>query len=162
VIVAVNLSPDGAQVVERAVLTVCKLLDSGSGAVSGRGLPNVDLSRPKSETAVTSEQQMLEALAEYRIEVDRLATLLEKANAEVVEVSSRTFLDADHRRRLEVLIEQQHSEISRLNETIDQVRALRDFAEWTGRATVGNRPEGSVRTTDLTRALETARGQDSQ
>ena len=87
------------------------------------------------------------------VEIDRLAMLLSQAEAALAAVQSAGFLDVDHRQRLESLILQQQAEISRLNATLDRVRALVDLAQWAGRA-VGPDAGSTVRIDDLSRALD--------
>jgi len=62
------------------------------------------------------------------------------------------FLDDGHRQRLEALILQQDAQISALQDTLDRVRAVRDLAQWAERTVNGN-GEGSVKTSDLNKAL---------
>jgi len=86
-------------------------------------------------------------------EIDRLAVSLAQSQSDLEAAQSAGFLDGDHRHRLESLILQQDAEISRLNATLDRVRALVDLSQWAGRA-VGPDAGSTVRVDDLSRALD--------
>lgn len=155
VIVAENLADEAVAVaIEQAVRAACEVVGSSTPRRPVPAPPASDGCGPDPLQAAGSEDQLLEALFTCRVEIDRLATLLEAAENELAGISSRTFLDAEHRQRLEAMVEQRDDEISRLMETIDRVRALRDFAEWAARAPSAGSSGASVRTSDLTHALD--------
>ncbi len=92
-------------------------------------------------------------VSDAAVEIDRLTVSLSQAEAALAAAQSAGFLDADHRQRLESMILQQEAEISRLNATLDRVRALVDLSQWAGRA-VGPDAGSTVRIDDLSRALD--------
>ncbi len=92
-------------------------------------------------------------VSDAAVEIDRLAVSLAQAEAALATAQSAGFLDGDHRHRLESLIIAQEAEISRLNATLDRVRALVDLSQWAGRA-VGPDAGSTVRIDDLSRALD--------
>lgn len=95
-----------------------------------------------------TRQFVSEALAS----IDSLAAALAAADRQLSINSELAFLDGGHRQRLESLIEQQQGTISRLNATLDRVRATTDLAQWAAAFT--DRPTAvSVPVDDLKRAL---------
>lgn len=69
-------------------------------------------------------------VAEALSSVDALASALASADRQLTANSEMVFLDGNHRQRLESLVEQQQGVISRLNATLDRVRAVLDLAQW--------------------------------
>jgi hypothetical protein len=113
-------------------------------AGSFRSLPEVD---------AFDDPHVRQFVANSAAEIDRLAVRLSQTQADLAAAQSAGFLDGDHRHRLESLILEQEAEISRLNATLDRVRALVDLSQWAGRA-VGTDAGSTVRIDDLSRALD--------
>ena len=89
-------------------------------------------------------------------EIDRLSAALSRAEQELAASASAGFLDAGHRVRLESVILQQESEMAQLNAALDRVRALRDLTQWAVGTGTGDETGGTIRITDLSRALNTS------
>src|SRR6478752_3878197 len=108
---------------------------------------------PRPEVDAFDDPHVRQFVSDAAVEIDRLAVSLAQAEQALAAAQAAGFLDGDHRHRLESLILQQEAEISRLNATLDRVRALVDLSQWAGRA-VGPDAGSTVRIDDLSRALD--------
>ena len=99
------------------------------------------------------DPRVREFVAQAAAEIDRLSAALSRAEQELAASASAGFLDAGHRVRLESVILQQESEMAQLNAALDRVRALRDLTQWAVSTGTGDETAGTIRITDLSRAL---------
>jgi hypothetical protein len=157
VIVAAGLVDESqASIVENAVVAA---FDAAALAPTGAGWGRSRPGRGSSTSSPSGQDpfddpDVRQFFTQAAAEIDRLSTLLGRAEEERAAAASDVFLDAGHRRRLEDLILQQESEMARMNATLDRVRALRDLGEWAGRSESGDSADGAIRLSDLKRALD--------
>ena len=156
-VVADGLTSDAeAATIQQAVLSAyeaAQLSPTTLVSVAHHATAPGSFGTPREEVDAFDDPHVRQFVSDAAVEIDRLAVSLAQAEAALATAQSAGFLDGDHRHRLESLIIAQEAEISRLNATLDRVRALVDLSQWAGRA-VGPDAGSTVRVDDLSRALD--------
>lgn len=151
VVVAENLIDEAtATIVQNAVSQVSQpaSADVGTNRAFSPGFRRLGVAGPSDGEAGGDDAKTLDA-----IEIERLGRLLLDTRVELKDVTASTFLDREHRKRLETLILDQDAAIGNLDAALERVRALCKLAEWADRSTAA--PGGAtVRVDDVKRALD--------